>query len=424
MQKTINISNYEEFLIDFLDGNLDEDTRALVVLFLEQNPIIAEEFDGIANYEVEQCIEPFKDKDSLKVQFDTLVLLNQENYEFYFIAYHEGDLSKDEIIQLDDFLELNPNLLDEFNQFAEVSSINAEDVVFENKDSLKLLQIGEDSFMPQYQFENKCIDYIEDNLNAQESNDLQYAINNSEELEAIYALYSNTKLEADKTIIFENKDSLYQYRTIGLVGIAKYINSAAAAVAFLLVFNFYNSTLERIDSQIESNAKLELSVDYSEGVTNAEAVLNDNAILEQQAIVEEQAQVKPNRPTRSLQQKRDINEVVSIDAKGIDAALYKCKDIEFEAATAMAIESFVMDTSSVLITATDTDNPPDSNKDDVTTLKKMQNKALRIFKREKESVANTEPKEAIKKITELAIKGFNKMTESEIFLSQKDEVQQ
>jgi len=44
---TINRNNYEAFIIDFIDGNLSPALRDELLVFLNQNPDIADEIDGI-----------------------------------------------------------------------------------------------------------------------------------------------------------------------------------------------------------------------------------------------------------------------------------------------------------------------------------------------------------------------------------------
>ena len=62
----INRNNYEAFLIDFLDGTLDAVLVAELMLFLEANPDIREEFDGIEDVSLESQNIHFTEKDFLK----------------------------------------------------------------------------------------------------------------------------------------------------------------------------------------------------------------------------------------------------------------------------------------------------------------------------------------------------------------------
>ena len=425
MNKVINKSNYEEILIDFLDGNLDEESHALVLLFLDENPAIAEEFDGISDFVVEECISSFENKAELKVHFDSIILLNQENYEFYFIAYHEGDLSNDEKLQVEDFLELNPQLQKEFSSFKEVASVGSDNIVFENKENLKFIDINTDVAITHAEFETNCVDFIEGNLNPAELDGFMQIVDQNPELNKELSLFKNTKMVADKSIIFEDKDSLYQSRSIGAYQVKRYINSIAAAVAFFVIFNVYNSTIDRINSEIETDVKTEV---LAPELSNEQAVvleLNDNISQEAEVIISKTSSL-PIAKSVSTKNKQKANkskaiaytrEIKPIELKGIEAVMNKCKDIEMQNETAMSLEQFVIDTSSVLIMASVPETKADKEKESVRMMKRLKNKVTRVLKQEKEYIASTEPKDRFKKLADYAVKGFNKMTESDFSIS-------
>ena len=45
----ININNYEVYVIDFIDGMLNEIDTANLLIFLDQNPVLKEEFEILIN---------------------------------------------------------------------------------------------------------------------------------------------------------------------------------------------------------------------------------------------------------------------------------------------------------------------------------------------------------------------------------------
>jgi len=63
--------------------------------------------------------------------------INRENYEVYFLDYLEGKLPPDLVDELLIFMDKNPDLKDEFEGLDTVALAPDEDIVFENKDSLK-----------------------------------------------------------------------------------------------------------------------------------------------------------------------------------------------------------------------------------------------------------------------------------------------
>ena len=131
MQEKINRGNYEVFLIDFLEENLDSETHAQVLFFLENNPDIAEEFNGISDFDIQECYASYDEKEDLKRRFEKNILINADNYEHYFIAYHEGDLSADEKIQVEDFIDNNPSLNKDFELYGNLRYNTDNSIVFE-----------------------------------------------------------------------------------------------------------------------------------------------------------------------------------------------------------------------------------------------------------------------------------------------------
>ncbi len=89
----INRNNYETFLIDYLDGALDAAMLEELRLFLEANPDIREELDGLKNATLYAEEVRFTEKEKLKKPFlKTIAGIDENNYEEVFIAFYENDL--------------------------------------------------------------------------------------------------------------------------------------------------------------------------------------------------------------------------------------------------------------------------------------------------------------------------------------------
>ena len=63
--------------------------------------------------------------------------INKNNYEAYFLDYHEGNLSPQEVADLFLFLAEHPELKKELDDFENVTLADFQTPVFENKESLK-----------------------------------------------------------------------------------------------------------------------------------------------------------------------------------------------------------------------------------------------------------------------------------------------
>lgn len=129
----INKSNYETFIIDYLDGRLSADEVAELLLFVEQHDEIKEEFEFLqANKKIEVEDISF-DKSGLKKP-ETIDL---KNYEEKLVALLEGDLTENEKQKLLHEISVYPELEKEFKLTAATKISADRNIVFENKQSLK-----------------------------------------------------------------------------------------------------------------------------------------------------------------------------------------------------------------------------------------------------------------------------------------------
>lgn len=129
--------------------------------------------------------------------------INKNNYEAYFLDYHEGNLSPQEVADLFLFLEEHPELKKELDDFENVTLDDFSAPVFENKESLKK------NITPDNR-EDYFIRAIEGNLDANEIILLQTFLTEHPEFLKEFKLFEKTKLQADTSLVFENKPELKQ----------------------------------------------------------------------------------------------------------------------------------------------------------------------------------------------------------------------
>jgi len=97
-------SNYEIWLIDWLDGNLDGEQAELLMAFLDENPDLKEEADSLAATRLSPKKEkPFR-KDLLK---KASADLSSPQIEYLSAAYLENDLSSSQVKELEENLSQN-----------------------------------------------------------------------------------------------------------------------------------------------------------------------------------------------------------------------------------------------------------------------------------------------------------------------------
>jgi len=89
----IDKSNYEIWLIDWLDGNLNDSQIEQLELFLKENPYLKEEFEELTTFRLSSPETLFQHKNQLK---KTSRDLSESQLEFLSVAYLENDLSPEE----------------------------------------------------------------------------------------------------------------------------------------------------------------------------------------------------------------------------------------------------------------------------------------------------------------------------------------
>ncbi len=135
----INKSNYEEFLIDFIEGNLKPELKKEMDLFLDAHPEIREEVESFEfiNISTPKNITFDFKADLKQTGINSTQNISESNYEEYLIASSENDLSNNEEKELNQFLEINPQL-DQTNKLYKLSKATPSlAIVFEDKKSLK-----------------------------------------------------------------------------------------------------------------------------------------------------------------------------------------------------------------------------------------------------------------------------------------------
>jgi hypothetical protein len=136
----ININNYEEIIVDFLDGKLDNDTVAELFLFLDQNPKIKAEFNLL--YENQHVVEA----EPISFDFSSLIKkekLNVADYAEKLIALLENDLNLEETKKLKAEINAYPELAAEFELFKKTKLVAETNIVFANKAGLTKKKVFE-----------------------------------------------------------------------------------------------------------------------------------------------------------------------------------------------------------------------------------------------------------------------------------------
>ncbi len=222
----INKNNYEAFFLDYYEGNLTPNEVAELLLFIEQHPEVKDEFESYENITLENIELQFENKADLKKE------ITLKNKDSYFIKAVESDLTKAEKDLLDKFLRQHPQLFSELELYKKTKLQADYNLVFENKDVLK------QTYSP---IDELIIAAIENRLSIPELNLLEQQLLADAQLKSDYDLFKKTKLVADTSIIFENKNALKRKEKKIIPLYYRIAAAAAILILFGLLFIFNNS---------------------------------------------------------------------------------------------------------------------------------------------------------------------------------------
>ena len=134
--------------------------------------------------------------------------INRDNYEAYFLDYHEGQLSPEMAEEVQLFVAQNPDLKNMFEEFEAVSLVTDQDVVFEMKSSLKKNHVFATSQVNELNYEEFMLAETEGLLTAEQASFLDEFVSINPQFAKDRSLYRLSHLTADGDIIFEAKESL------------------------------------------------------------------------------------------------------------------------------------------------------------------------------------------------------------------------
>jgi hypothetical protein len=127
----INKHNYEAYLLDFSEGNLNSELQVELELFLMQHPELDIDLTDLLPVSLANDSIPFSEKNKLKRSESDLISETQ------FISYIENQLSVEERIHVEKSCDVNPSLLKELNLYKITVAVPETEVLFKEKNKLK-----------------------------------------------------------------------------------------------------------------------------------------------------------------------------------------------------------------------------------------------------------------------------------------------
>ena len=128
----IDKTNYEIWLIDWLDGNLNDLQVEHLKLFLSNNPDLKEEFDELNAFSLKPSKKSFSQKNQLK---KSVTDLSASQFEYLCVAYLENDLSAGQQTELQEIIDQNYEKKRVFD-LVQKAKLTPSDIRFKNKTQL------------------------------------------------------------------------------------------------------------------------------------------------------------------------------------------------------------------------------------------------------------------------------------------------
>jgi len=158
--------------------------------------------------------------------------IDRSNYEIWFTDWLDGNLNDIQLKQLRLFLDINPDIKEEFEEFDSFRLIPSTNS-YPNKNQLK--KSPED--LPLFQFENLCIAYLENDLTAEQKIELRKNIEHDKKKEKTFKLIQKMKL-GPPDLRYKHKKRLIRKKESQRVLRLSFIGLSAAAVAAIILLNY------------------------------------------------------------------------------------------------------------------------------------------------------------------------------------------
>lgn len=176
----------------------------------------------------------------------------RENYEAYFLDYHEGNLSESQVEELMNFLALHPDLKEELDAFEMVMLTDDNSIVLENKNSLKK---EDDALL------TSMIAWHENDLNEEEKAQLEKTLAHNTKAQKDFALVGMARLQPDTDVVYPNKSSLKRFTLAGRFTQLQQFAAAAAVLAFIATLYFTLPNFMESDEVLVTTTESFISTD-------------------------------------------------------------------------------------------------------------------------------------------------------------------
>jgi hypothetical protein len=234
----ITLHNYEAYLLDFSEGNLNSDEMNALKTFIAFHPELAIDLHDLSL--------PSLSETDVKAEFkNSLKRLSKCVSEEDLFNYLEGNLSPKQRTEMDANFVENPQLIKELENFQRTILSADKTLVYTEKS--KLLK-NEEEFIGH----SPAFSYLENQLSPAERLDFEKTLRTNKETEADFELLKKTVLVPDWTICYENKAALKKGSKLFILFDKRVLSAVAAAILLIAGLLFVFGTFIKIDLEKEA----------------------------------------------------------------------------------------------------------------------------------------------------------------------------
>lgn len=238
--------------------------------------------------------------------------INRNNYESWLLDYLDDNLTAEEKHCVEEFLSVNPDIHEEFQQVQEFK-IEPPETTFKFKHSLKKQEL----IVEPTGIDSQIIAAIENDLSEKETLELKQQMIADEETLNTYKLFQLTKLQANDEITFSGKQKLRQPIPLSSYNNNRRVMFAVAAaliiifisVALLSIFNANRSVIDVASN--DSNEELQKNELISKQVNRNEALKTEMETLSNlgKSEVDNVSKAEPDAPLSPAPPMKTTNEI-------------------------------------------------------------------------------------------------------------------
>ena len=240
----IDLNNYEAYLLDYLEGHLNEDLSHELQVFALSRPELEIDLEVNELPTIEKEEIHFDRKDRLKKELD---MVSEQ-----LIDYLEKNLSKNKREEVEFKLLNNRQLASDLALLKQTILVANVQDSFLNKEQLRKT---EDDLI----LNNRLLSYFEDQLNLQSRLEIEEELKMHASVREELALISKTRLVADPFVTYTHKAELKRSGRIIPLFARRSLSAVAAAILVLFVFSliFHQFTKrETLPKPVLANAKI------------------------------------------------------------------------------------------------------------------------------------------------------------------------